>query len=53
MSKSFALRQTILAKQGKITPELAQARIEQYQLMRRLKKEAIAQGHPTKEGGGK
>lgn len=37
---NYVTRQYILVKQGKITPEIAQARIEQHRQMRRLKKKA-------------
>lgn len=40
MPKSYRLRQKILLKQGKITQALYDARIEQYRLMQRLKKES-------------
>jgi hypothetical protein len=40
MSKGYIVRQIILLKQGKITQSLHDARIAQYKLMRKVKREA-------------
>jgi hypothetical protein len=55
MSKSYKLRQKILLSQGKITQALHDARVEQYELMKRLKKDGSAstEGEARRsEGGG-